>query len=122
MNTIVITSYKERKRPTKPSDFEGISRHHNVKIMLHEPQKDSGKNTKSICWLVCGKIQYKRDLPTIKMGLLGGHYFCIKKIGALCKRRECKSCTKIFTPDGNLIKNPKRGDKQEVKQKYLFSR
>ena len=63
---------------TKLVNFEGISRHHNVNIMLYEPKKDRGKDAGSIWWLVYGKIQHKNDLPTINMGLLGGHCFYIK--------------------------------------------
>ena len=33
--------------------------------------------------LVYGKIQYKNDLSTTNMGLLGGHCFCIKKMDVL---------------------------------------
>ena len=35
-------------RPTKPVDFEGIVRHHNVNILLYEPKKDRGKDKGSI--------------------------------------------------------------------------
>ena len=35
-------------RPTKPVDFEGIARHHNVNILLCEPKKDRGKDKGSI--------------------------------------------------------------------------
>ena len=31
-------------RPTKPVDFEGIAKHHNVNIMLCEPKEDKGKD------------------------------------------------------------------------------
>ena len=72
-------------RPTKLLDFEGIARHHNVNIMLYEPKKDRGKDAGSIWRLVYGKIQHKSDLPTINMGLLGGHCFYIKKMDVLCK-------------------------------------
>ena len=73
-------------RPTKPVDFEGIAKHHNVNIMLYEPRKDRGKDVGSIWWLVYGKIQHKNDLPTINIGLLGGHCFYSKKMDVLCKR------------------------------------
>ena len=72
-------------RPTKLADFEDIGRHHNVNIMLYEPKKDWGKDTGSIWRLVYGKIQHKNDLPTINMGLLGGHCFYIKKMDVRCK-------------------------------------
>ena len=65
--------------PTKLVDFEGISKHHNVNMMLYEPKKDKGKDAGSIWWLVYGKIEHKNDLPTINMGLLGGHCFFKKK-------------------------------------------
>ena len=67
-------------RPTKLVDFEGIARHHNVNIMLYEPHEDRGKDAGSIWQLVYGKIHHKNDLPTINMGLLGGHCFYIKKM------------------------------------------
>ena len=72
--------------PTKPVDFEGTAKHHNVNIMLYEPRKDRGKDVGSIWWLVYGKIQYKNDLPTINIGLLGGHCFYSKKMDVVCKR------------------------------------
>ena len=68
-------------RPTRRNDFEGIARHHDVNIMLYEPKN----NARSICPLVYGKIQYQNDLPTINMGLLGGHCFYIKKMDVLCR-------------------------------------
>ena len=71
-------------RPTKLVDFEGIAKHHNVNIMLFEPNKDKGKNEGSV------KIQQKNGLPTINMGLLGGHCFYMKKMDVLCNRWECK--------------------------------
>ena len=39
-------------RPTKLVDFEGIEKHHNVNIMLHEPKKDRRKDARSIWRLV----------------------------------------------------------------------
>ena len=39
---------KNDVRPTKLVDFEGITRHHNVNIMLYEPKKDRGKDAASI--------------------------------------------------------------------------
>ena len=77
-------------RPTKHVDFEGIARHHNVNIMLYEPKKDRGKDAGSVWQLVYGKTRHKNDLPTINMGLLGGHCFYIKGTDVLCKRWECK--------------------------------
>ena len=43
--------------------------------------------------LVCGKIQYKTNFPTVNMGLLegggggrgGSTFFTTRKMGALCK-------------------------------------
>ena len=70
-------------RPTRLVDFEGIARPHIVNVMLYEPKKDRGKNVGSIWRLVYGKNQHKNDLHTIKMGLLGGHCFCIKKMNVL---------------------------------------
>ena len=67
-------------RPTKPVDFEGIAKHHNVNIMLHEPKKDRGKDAGSICQFVYGKIQYKNDLLTVNIGLSGDHCFYIRKM------------------------------------------
>ena len=75
-------------RPTRLVDFEGIAKRHNVNIMLYQPKK----NARSIWRLLYGKIQHKNDLPTINMGLLGGHFFNIKKIDVLCGRWECKGC------------------------------
>ena len=85
-------------RPTKLVDFEGIARHHNVSIVLYEPNK----NSRSIWWLVYSKAQHKNNLPTINMGLLRGHCFYIKKMNVLCRRWECKSCRQIFTRNQDL--------------------
>ena len=70
--------------------------------MLHEPKKDRGKDGGSIWRLVYGKIQHKNDLPTINMGLLGGHCFYIKNMNVLCKRCGCKGCRQIFTRNKHL--------------------
>ena len=78
-------------RPTKHVDFECIAKHHNVNIMLYEPKEDSGKDAGSIWKLVYGKIQYKSDLPTVNMGLLGGHCFYIKKIDVLASDGNVKA-------------------------------
>ena len=94
-------------RPTKLVDFEGIARHHNVNIMLYEPKKDRGKDAGPIWRLVYGKFQHKSDLPTINMGLLGGHCFYIKKMDVLCKRWECKGCKQIFTRNEELTRHHK---------------
>ena len=56
-------------RPTRLVDSEGIARHHNVNIMLYEPNEDREKDAGSMWWLAYGKIQHKNDLPTISMGL-----------------------------------------------------
>ena len=72
--------------PTRLVDYEGIAKHHNVNIMLHEPKK----NARSVWRLVYGKIQHNSDLSTINMGLLEGHCFYIKKMDVLCGRWECK--------------------------------
>ena len=92
-------------RPTKFVDFEGIARH--VNIMLYEPKKYRGKNVGSVWWLVYGKAQHKNNLPTINMGLLGGHCLYILKMDVLCNRWECKGCGQIFTRNENLIRRLK---------------
>ena len=98
---------KRDVRPTKLDDFEGIARHHNVNIMLHEPKKERGKDVGCIWQLVYGKAQHKSNLPTINMGLHGGRCFYIKKIDVLCKQWECKGCRQIFTRNENLIRHLK---------------
>ena len=70
---------KRDVRPTKLVDFEGNAKHYNANITLYEPKKDAG----SVWQLVYGKTQYKSDLPTINMGLLGGHWFYIKEMHIL---------------------------------------
>ena len=45
-------------RATKLVDFEGIAKHLNVNIMLHEPSKESGKDEGKTWRLAYGKIQY----------------------------------------------------------------
>ena len=72
--------------------------------MLYEVKKDRGKDARSIWRLICGKNQYKNDLPTVNMGLLGSHCFYIKKMDVLCKRWECKGSKQIFTRDENLTR------------------
>ena len=94
-------------RPTKLVDFEGIAKHHNVNIMLYEPKKGKGEDAGSAWWLVYGKIQHRIDLPRIKIGLLRGHCFYIKKMDVLCNRWECKGCRQIFTRNENLTRHPK---------------
>ena len=84
-------------RATKIVDFEGITKYHNVNITFYEPKKNRGKDAGSIWQLVYGEIQYKNDLLTVNMGLLGGHCFYIKKMDVLCKRWECKGCKQVFT-------------------------
>ena len=86
-------------RPTRLIDFEGIARHHNVNIMLYEPKK----NARSVWQLVYDKTQHKSDLPTINMGLLKGRCFCIKKMGVLHGRWECKECRQIFARKEDLM-------------------
>ena len=76
-----------------------------MNIISYEPKKDRGKDAGSIWRLVHGKIQYKNDLPTVKVGLLGGHYFYIKKMDVLCNRWECKGCRQIFTRNEDLTVN-----------------
>ena len=66
-------------RPTKLVDFQGIARHHNVSIMLHEPKNDRGKDAGSMWRLVYCKAQYKNNLLTIKMRLLGDHVFTSRR-------------------------------------------
>ena len=94
---------KRDVRPTKLVDFEGIVRHHNVNIMLYEPKINAG----SVWRLVYGKVQYKSDLPTINMRLLGGHCFYIKKMDVLCNQWECKGRQQIFMRNENLIRHLK---------------
>ena len=77
---------KSDVRLTKLVDFEGIAKHPNVNIMLYEPKKDKGKNVGSVWQLVYGKTQHKNGLPTINIGLFGGHCFYIKNIDVLCKQ------------------------------------
>ena len=90
-------------RPTRLVDFEGIAKHHNVNIMLYEPKK----NARSIWRLVYGKIQHRNDIPTVNMGLLGGHCFYIKKMDVLCGRWECKGRRQTFTRSEDLIRHLK---------------
>ena len=75
--------------------------------MLHEPKKDKGKNGGSIWRLVYGRAQHKNDLPTINMGLLGGHRFYIKKMDALSNRWECKGFRQICTRNEDLTRHLK---------------
>ena len=49
-----------------------------MSIMLYKPKKDNGKDEGSIWRLVFGKSQYKSDLSTINMELLGDECFYIR--------------------------------------------
>ena len=53
-------------------DFEGIVKDYNVDVMLYESKIDSKKDVGSMWQLVCGKIQYKTNFPTVNMGGRGG--------------------------------------------------
>lgn len=88
-------------RATKLVDFEGIAKHHEINIMLYEPKK----NKKEIWQLVYGKVQYKKALPTVNIGLFDGHCFYIKDMDILCKKWECKGCKQIFTHSSNLTRH-----------------
>ena len=72
-----------KRKDMRPTKLVGFAKHRNVNIMLYETKKDRGKDARSIWRLAYGKIQHKYDLPTINMGLLGGHCFYIKKRSAL---------------------------------------
>ena len=74
-----------------------------MNVMLYEPKK----NARSIWRLVYGKTQHKNSLPTINMGLLGGHCFYIKKMDVLCGRWECKGCRQKFARNEDLIRHLK---------------
>jgi len=52
--------------------------------MLYEPKQ------KKVWRLVYGKLQFKKKLPTLNIGLLDGHCFYIKDIDVLATRWECK--------------------------------
>ena len=109
-------------RSTKLVDFEGIAKHHNVNTILYEPKKDRGKDARSIWRLVYGKIQHKNDLPTINMGLLGGHCFYIKKMDMLCGRWKCKGCRQVFTRglDEGLVRHLKEERCTGGKTKIIY--
>ena len=71
--------------------------------MLYEPkQKETWR-------LVYGKLQYKKGLPTLNIGLLDGHCFFIKDLDVLAKRWECKGCKQVFTHSSNLTKHLQDG-------------
>ena len=60
--------------------------------MLYEPKIDSKKDVQSMWQLVCGKIQYKTNFPTVNMELLEGGgcreestFSTTTNMGALCK-------------------------------------
>ena len=89
--------------------------------MLNEPKKDSEKDTGSIWQLAHGNIQYKSNLPTVNMGLLGSHCFYIKKMDVYSKRWECKNRKQIITRDENLIKHLKEGRCTGRKTKLICS-
>ena len=86
--------------------------------MSYEPKKDSGKDSGSVWRFVYGKIQYKSDLPTVNMGLLGGH---IKKMDVLCKQWKCKRCKQMFRRNEDLIRYLKEGRSTGGKTKIICS-
>ena len=108
-------------RATKLVDFEGIARHLNVNIMLHEPSKESGKDAGKTWRLVYGKIQYRDTLPTINMGLFKRHCFYINKIDVLCQNWECKGCKQIFKKSCKLTKHLKEDRRTGGKTKLICS-
>ena len=108
-------------RPKNLVYFEGIAKHHIVNIILYEPRKGKGKDAGSVWWLAYGKIQHKNDLPTINIGLLGGHCFYIKNMDSLCNRWECKACRQIFKQNKNLTRHLKEERCTGGKTKIIFS-
>ena len=93
-----------------------------MNTILYEPKKDRGKDARSIWRLVYGKIQHKNDLPTINMGLLGGHCFYIKKMDMLCGRWKCKGCRQVFTRglDEGLVRHLKEERCTGGKTKIIY--
>ena len=70
-------------RATKPVDFQGIARHHNVNIMLYKPKKDRGKHAGSIWQLVYGKAKHKnKQLADNKHGIIGRPLFVHQEDGS----------------------------------------
>ena len=65
-------------RPTKLANFEGITKDHNVNIMLFESKKDRMQDLYG--GQSMARLSRKHGLPTTNMGLLGGHCFYIKKM------------------------------------------
>ena len=94
-------------RATRLEDFEGITKHLNVNIMLYESEKESGGDAGKIWRLVYGKTQYKDTIPTINMGLFKGCCFYINKIAVLCQNWECKGYKQIFKKSCNLTRHLK---------------
>ena len=94
-------------RATRLEDFEGITKHFNVNIMLYESEKESGEDAGKIWRLVYGKTQYKDTLSTINIGMFKGHCFYIDKIAVLCQNWECKGCKQIFKQSNNLTRHLK---------------
>ena len=88
-----------------------------MNVMLYEPKKGRGKGAGSVWRLVYGEIQHKNDLPTINMGLLGGHCFHIKRMDMLRKRKECNGCRQIFTRNEDLTVHLKEDRCTEGKKK-----
>ena len=78
---------KKDVRSTRLVDFEGITKYHNVNILLYQPKM----NARTVWRLVYGKILYKIDLPTINMELSGGHCFYINKMDVLMGDGNVKS-------------------------------
>ena len=56
---------RKNLRPAIRVDFKGITRHHNVNIMLYQSMKDSGKDAGSIWQLIYDKIEYKTSLTKV---------------------------------------------------------
>ena len=92
-----------------------------MNIMSYKPKEDRGKDSRSIWWLVYGKIQHKSDLVKINMGLLEGHCFYIKKTDVLFRQWECKGCKQIFTRNENLIRHLKEERRTGGKTKIICS-
>ena len=77
----------------------------------------SPKKSVDVEGIVYGKIQQKKDLPTLNMGLLGIYCFYMKKMDIVCKRCDSKGCRQIIMGNEDLTKCLKDERSQEEKQK-----
>ena len=80
-------------RPTKLVDFGNTA----SRFRLYEPTPDN-----PLLWMLSfGKVQYRRSLLSVDIGLLKGHCFHTRNLGVLANHWECVVCQQRFSHHNN---------------------